>query len=130
MLSCCNNHFNGSFSRVIINNSTNYHRIEYGICPICNVAKFREYKQYHDGTDSLKEYNGVIAEAKLKALIKRLEEMPYGSWAKQNIWYGDFMRTNKKDQNGNNVYIQLRRNFNGQYEVLNEINTKIIRGNG
>lgn len=123
MLSCCNTHFAGSFSRIIVNNSTNYHRIEYGVCPICNVAKFREYKQFHDGTDSLKDYTGVIAEAKFRAFIKRLEDMPCGNWTNQNVWYGDFSRTNRKDANGNWIYLQLRKNFNGQKEVLNEIYT-------
>ena len=127
MLSCCNHYFNGSFSRVILNTSSNYYKVEFGTCPICNVVKFKEYKQYFDGTDSLKEYSGVIAEAKLRALIKRLEDMPCGSWTKQNLWYGDFMKTNRTDAQGNPIYLQLRRNFNGQYEVLNEIYTTTTR---
>ena len=52
--------------------------------------------------------------------------MPCGSWTRQNLWYGDFMKTNRKDANGNPIYLQLRKNFNGQYEILNEINTCIV----
>ena len=57
-----------------------------------------------------------------KALFNRLiffEKAKTGNKQDQNWFYGDFSKTREKDENGNPIYLQLRCNFNREYEILN-----------
>ena len=60
-------------------------------------------------------------------IIRRIEHKKnntkQGSFSNQNVFYGDFLKTRKKDIKGNPIYEQTRKNFNGQYEILNTIHT-------
>lgn len=124
MLFCCNTHFVSSFSYVIFNTKYNYRRIEFGICPYCGAFKFRDYKQDYNGNEIIKDLTGKDAQTKLSQWRKKINSFrQQGTQSKQNAYYGDFRRTNRRDENGNPVYLQLRKNFNNQSEVIGEIRT-------
>lgn len=123
MLYCCSTHFMGSFSRVLYNTKNNYRKIEFGVCPVCGCSKFKDFIQGYNGKEVLKEFSGKTAQEKLNKWRKKLRNMTQGSWSKQNVYYGDFRKTRKKDENGNLIYLQLRRNFNNEAEIIGEITT-------
>lgn len=126
MLFCCNNHFAGSFSRILFNTELNYRRIEFGICPVCGCLKFRDYKIDYSGKEKVNELSGKAANDRMVFWRKRLKSTKQGSWTKQNIYYGDFRKTRKKDEFGNPIYLQLRRNFNNEAEIIGEVRTRIL----
>ena len=80
---------------------------------------------YKDGHDKEIRFKGTTAIKKFKKYEKLKNNIKQGSKSNQNVYYGDFRKTRKKDKNGNPVYLQLRKNFNGDYEILNEIQTTI-----
>ena len=106
MLFCCNNHFAGNFSRILFNSELNYRRI--------------------DGKEKVNELSGKAANDRMAFWRKRLKSSKQGSWTKQNIYYGDFRKTRKKDEFGNPIYLQLRRNFNNEAEIIGEVRTRIL----
>lgn len=69
---------------------------------------------------------GKHALQKLELWRKRINNTKYGTKSNQNVYYGDFRKTNRLDENGLPIYQQLRKNFNGQAEVLNDIETKVL----
>jgi hypothetical protein len=123
MLFCCNAHFVGSFSYVLFNTKYNYRRVEFGICPCCGAFKFRDYKQDFTGKEIIKDLTGKEAQTKLNQWRKKINSYKQGTKSKQNIYYGDFRKTNRKDKNGNPIYLQLRKNFNNEAEIIGEIKT-------
>lgn len=123
MLDCCNSYFKGYFSYVVICSSDLYHTIEFGRCPKCGVYIFKEFKQYTEGKETLRVFRDKAAKNNIDKWTLRLKTQKQGSFSNQNYYYGDFKKTGRKDSNGNPEYVQLRRNFNGQTEVLNKITT-------
>ena len=123
MLFCCNAHFVSSFSYVLFNTKYSYRRIEFGICPFCGVFKFRDYKQDFTGKEIIKDLTGKESQTKLNQWRKKINSYKQGTKSKQNTYYGDFRKTNRKDKNGNPIYLQLRRNFNNEAEIIGEIKT-------
>lgn len=123
MLFCCNKHYTGSFSRVLVNNSALYRRVEFGTCPNCNVIKYREYIQFENGLEKVKDLSGDKAMNAYNKMCSRLKNTVQGSKTNQNVYYGDFKKTRRKDANGNPIYLQVRKNFNNQTEILNQIKT-------
>ena len=130
MLICCNRHFRGGYYRVLSNKQDFYRRVEYGICPCCGVYRFFDFRIVQ-GKEKRKSLSGKDAELAFEKVIRTLRAEKYGTKANQNFHFGDFKITGKKDENGNPVYIQLRRNFNNEAEILGEVNTVVYRlGNG
>lgn len=125
MLLCCNAHFMGSFSYVFFSRKYSYRRIEFGVCPNCGVFKFRDYKLDFTGKEIIKDLTGKEAQTKLNHWRKKINSNIQGTKSKQNTYYGDFQKTNRKDENGNPIYLQLRKNFNNESEVLGEVKTTI-----
>lgn len=127
MLFCCNNLYSGSFSKVIKNNGDYYRRVEFGVCPVCGVAKFREIRfAVSTQKEKCKILSGNKAEKKLKEILERNICEKYGTKSNQNFYYGDFKKTIEKDINGLPVYLQLRKNLNGRSEVIGKVETKIL----
>lgn len=125
MLGCCNSLFNGSFSYVLFSSKDNYRRIEFGICPRCGCLKFKDYRYFYDGTDKVRYLTGKAALQKLEYWRKKVAQAKQGTRGNQNVYYGDFQKTSRRDENGNTIYLQLRKNFNDQSEVIGEIRTKV-----
>lgn len=127
MLECCNHYYNGSFSYVVFSSKYYYRRVEYGVCPNpnCGIAKFKDFKILYDGTELCKIYTGKKAYEKYIYWKNYLENVKNGSKGNQNVYYGDFKKTNEKDKNGNTIYLQLRKNFNNQSEVIGKILTTV-----
>ncbi len=49
-----------------------------------------------------------------------LDRLKQGSKTNQNWFYGDFKKSDKKDDRGNIILLQLKRNFNGEAIILGE----------
>ena len=126
MLNCCNCDFRGSYCHVLCNRENFYRRIEYGICPKCNVVKFLDYRLVN-GKEKIKILSGVSAENTFNKIYTKIVTEQNCSKSNQNFYYGDFKSTGKKDLNGNPVYLQLRKNFNGEADILGEVKTKVIK---
>lgn len=125
MLTCCNQYFYGTYAKIVADNSFYYRRIEYGICPHCGCVIFIDYIQRFDGEEIIKQYQGERAVCKIKKWQQSLINNFIGTKGNQNVYYGDFKRTNRKDENGNPIYYQLRKNFNNQSEIIGEIKTVV-----
>ena len=128
MIECCNRFYNGQFSYVLFSSEYYYRHLEFGICnnPNCNQAKFKDFIITYNGTEKSKVYTGKKAFEKFEYWRKKLAKIRQGSKENQNVYYGDFQKTNRKDSNGNCIYLQLRKNFNDQSEVIGEIKTKVL----
>lgn len=126
MIECCNAFFNASFSYILFSGKNYYRRIEFGICRNCGCLKFKDFSITQDGQENVRVFTGKHAAQKLEQWRKRLRNTKYGSIANQNVYYGDFRKTSRIDDNGLPVYQQLRRNFNGQTEVLGDVITKVF----
>lgn len=129
MLECCNRLYNGSFSYVYFSSEYYYRRVEFGVCPNpnCLCPKFKDFRILYDGTEQIKVYTGKEALRKFEQWRKKLLKQKHGTKGNQNVYYGDFRKTNRRDPNGNVIYLQLRKNFNNQAEVMGEVKTKIYR---
>jgi hypothetical protein len=124
MLICCNRLFQGGFHYVVSNTDDFYRRIEFGICPNCGVYRFRDYRIINEKTKD-KILSGKEALSAYEKFLSKLKVCKQGIKSNQNYHYGDFRATSKKDENGNLIYLQLRKNFNDEVEVIGEIKTKI-----
>ncbi len=127
MLTCCNRHFKANFSYILNNSKYFYRAIEFAYCPNCHTAKFKDYVQFEDGSDFAKELSGKKAILTYEKWLKKINSQKYCSFANQNVYYGDFKKTNRKDLNGLPIYIQLRKNFNNQSEILNVVETRVYK---
>ena len=125
MLFCCNCHFYGRYFRVLSNTKDFYRKIEFGICPKCGTNRFSDYR-ITLGKIKQKILSGKNALCAFENTLKKLSQIKTGTKSKQNFYYGDFKKTNKKDGHGNPVYLQLKRNFNNDTEILGEIKTKVF----
>ena len=127
MLECCNRRFGGTFSRVLVNNADFYRKIEYGFCPECGCEKLRELRQVNGGSVREKLLSGKEAKRRYQKILDKLEKIKHGNFVNQNFYYGDFKKTRRKDKFGNPIYLQLRKNFNNDVEVLGEIRTVVVK---
>ena len=124
MLLCCNRRFMGGYYYVLVNKSDFYRRIEFGICPKCGTYRFLDYRIINNQVKE-KFLSGKCAYNTFKKIFKKMTEIKHGTKSNQNFYYGDYKVTSKKDFMGNPIYIQLRKNFNDETEVLGEVETKI-----
>lgn len=126
MLKCCNHNFYASFTKVVADNSSFFRKIEFGVCPHCGVVWFKDYSRRSDESEVVKLLRGDKAKCQIKKwVIEKRERKCRASKSNQNVYYGDFEKTDKVDENGLPVYNQLRINFNGEVEKLNEVTTKV-----
>ena len=126
MLGCCNSLFKESFSYVLLSTKYFYRKIEYGICPQCGCLKFKDFQITNTGEEKVTYSTGKHASQKMEYWRKKLNNTKYGSKSNQNVYYGDFKKTNRLDENNIPIYQQLRKNFNGQSEVIGEVQTKVL----
>lgn len=126
MLICCNRRFRGGISRVLSNTQDFYRRIEFGICPNCGFYRFMDVRM-KQGKVNIKTLSGKAAEEKFEQISKKYKEMKHGSKSNQNYHFGDFKLSRKKDENGNPIYLQLRKNFNDEAEIIGEIQTRVSK---
>lgn len=97
--------------------------VKFAICQECGTVHTVIYTRYKDGHDKEIHLTGAIAIKEFNKYKKIKNNIRQGTKSNQNVYYGDFRRTRKKDKKGNPVYLQLCKNFNGDYTVLNEIYT-------
>ena len=110
-------------TRLIFNTNGYYKRVEFAVCQNCGTPHTLVYTMRKDGKDKEKFFKGKTAVNEFKRYEKRKNFCRQGSFSNQNVFYGDFLKTRKKDIKGNTIYEQTRKNFNGQYEILNTIHT-------
>jgi hypothetical protein len=79
------------------------------------------------GKERRKFLSGKDAELAFEKVIRSLRSEKCGTKTNQNFYFGDYKVTKKKDANGNPVYLQLRRNFNDEAEILGEVNTVVYK---
>lgn len=125
MLNCCNHSFKASFKfyAAPANKKYKLRKILFSFCPHCNSAVYKEILSDYEGNYThTQQLRGAKAlEAYQKACFSRLvffEKVPFGTKTNANWYYGDFLKTHKKDEKGNPVYMQLRRNFCAEKEIL------------
>jgi len=82
-----------------------------------------------NGTEKIKTLSGKKAEITFEKIIKNLREEKQGTKSNQNYHYGDYRISKKKDMYGNPIYIQLKKDFNNETEILGEVETKIYKLN-
>ena len=128
MLVCCNRRFRGGYYRVLSNKPDFYRRIEFGICPHCGNYRLMDFRLIN-GKGNIKTLSGKEAENTFEKIVKKYREEKQGSKSNQNYHFGDFKKSRKKDEFGNPVYLQLRRNFNNEAEVLGEVKTRVTKIN-
>lgn len=121
LMYCCGERLN--VTRLIFNANGHYKRVQFGVCQDCGTPQTLVYSMNKNGIDREKRFIGKTALQEFKKYQRLKNNSKQGSFANQNIYYGDFKRTNKKDEKGNPVYQQLRKNFNNQTEYLGEIRT-------
>lgn len=126
MLVCCNSRFRGVYFRVLENKPDFYRRIEYGICPKCGNYRLLDLRMI-EGKVKIKTLSGKEAENNYEKIIKKYKEVKHGSKSNQNYCYGDYKLSRKRDDDGNRIYLQLRRNFNNEAEIIGEISTKVTK---
>lgn len=125
MLICCNAQFSASFSYVLFSFKNSYRKIEFGICPHCGCLKFKDYRWRPNGEDKAFYLTGKKALQKLEYWRKKVNNIKHGTKGNQNVYYGDFQKSRCKDENGNPIFLQLRKNFNGQAEIIGKIKTVV-----
>lgn len=118
---CCGERLN--VARLIFNANGHYKRVEFGICQDCGTPQTLVYSMNKNGSDREKRFIGKTAIKEFQKYQRRKYSTKQGSFTNQNVYYGDFRKTRKKDINGNAVYLQLQKNFNNQTHVLGEIKT-------
>ena len=129
MLFCCNCRFVGRYFHVLSNTRDFYRKIEFGICPKCGVYKFLDYRVI-SGNVKEKKLSGRKATLAFEKIIRKLSLMKHGTKSNQNFYYGDFKATKRKDSFGNTIYMQLRKNFNNEEEILGEVVTRVLKTDG
>ena len=115
-------------TRLIFNANGNYKRVEFGLCQVCGKPQTLVYSMNKTGRDREKRFIGDTAVKEFRRYQRLKCSTKQGNKRNQNVYYGDFRKTRKKDKNGIPVYLQLRKNFNGDYVILNEIQTVIHSG--
>ena len=115
-------------TRLIFNANGNYKRVEFGLCQECGKPQTLVYSMNKTGRDREKRFIGDTAVKEFRRYQRLKYSIKQGSKINQNVYYGDFRKTRKRDKNGIPVYLQLKKNFNGDYIVLNEIQTVIHSG--
>lgn len=126
MLSCCAKNFTASYRFAVFPKEGElFKKIEFSYCPHCDNAVYKEIITLPNGEiNETPQQKGIKAEEEFaKAKFNRLnflERLKQGSKANQNWFYGDCKKSNKKDERGNPVWLQLKRNFNGEAKVLGE----------
>lgn len=126
MLLCCNRRFRGGYYRVLSNRQDFYRRIEFGICPECGNYRFLDLRIL-EGKLREKYLSGKAAEQAFEKVIKKLRNEKQGTLSNQNFYFGDFKISRKKDADGNPIFIQLKRNFNNEIQVLGEVDTVVYK---
>ena len=122
LMYCCGEHLN--VTRLVFRNNGYYKRVDFGYCQACGTAHTLIYTMYKDGHDKEIRFKGTTAIKKFKKYEQLKNHIRQGTKSNQNVFYGDFLKTRKRDIKGNPIYMQTRKNFNGQYEILNTIQTK------
>ena len=125
MLNCCNRFFSGLVRRVLSMRTDFYHRIEFGICPNCGRYRFLDYRRLTCGKERIKSLAGKEALHAYEKILEKLKHQKHGSKSNQNYHFGTFKKTKRLDKFGNPVYLQIRRNFNNEDEILGEVETNV-----
>lgn len=117
MLSCCNQDFAPTYSFYTDDEAYLVKRVEFGYCPHCKKAVYRETRIDFRDTLTQRDKKSYEAErAFSKAMFNRLvfvSKLEQGSKANQNWCYGDFKKLPQRDEKGRYIQVQTKRNMNG-----------------
>lgn len=121
MLFCsnCSKHYTALHSFFVEDKDYLSKKIEFRRCPQCGTPLYKEtvitFKNAKITKDEIRGERAVklFQRAYFNRLVF-LEKLAMGSKANQNWFFGDFEKTNKKDEKGNFLFRQLKRNFNNQ----------------
>ena len=124
MLNCCNRTFKASHKFYAVPaKDYKMRQVLFSLCPHCGNAVYKEILTDYNGAHiQRQQLRGAKAlEAYQKARFSRLvffEKVPFGTKTNANWYYGDFQKTLRKDERGNPVYLQLKRSFCGEKEIM------------
>lgn len=128
MLRCCSVNFDPLKKIVLPARGVLYRCLEFGICPNCGAKISRVIKQDAFYEVTVMQRSGVKALRELEKATRERERadamLKQGSFSRQNFVYGTYRVTSKKDERGNRICVQQRRNFNNQAVDLNEVVTR------
>lgn len=96
-------------------------RVEFAKCPHCKKSFYKEVRtDYRGKTSNTNIKMGKEAEFLIqKAFLSRLDFFTStGTKSNQNWYYGDLKKSSQRDEKGNLLEFQIKRNFNGE-EVAN-----------
>ncbi|HIU85483.1 TPA: hypothetical protein IAD52_00755 [Candidatus Spyradomonas excrementavium] len=110
-------------TRLVFNTNGYYKRVDFGFCQGCGTAHTFVYVISKGGRERERKFSGSTAIKEFKKYQRLKNNIRQGTRNNQNVCYGDFLKTRKVDANGFPVYLQIRRDFNNQYEVLNQVET-------
>ena len=129
MLICCNREFSATYSFYVDDKNYITKRVEFGYCPHCRKAIYKEYKvDFGDNRLSKLLKNYEAEKAFQKAMFNRLvfiSKMEQGTRSRQHWCYGDYKHDNRRDEKGRLIQLQIKRNMNGE-EVENFGVAKVI----
>ena len=70
--------------------------------------------------------SGKFALSAFEKTLENLSHIKSGTKSYQNFYYGDFKKTDQTDERGNPIYLQLKKNFNNDTEVIGKVRTKVF----
>ena len=106
---CCGERLH--VTRFVFQKNGFYKRVDFGFCQGCGTAHTLIYTMYKDGKDKEIHLTGSVALKEFNKYRKIKNNTKQGSKINQNVYYGDFRKTRKRDKNGIPVYLQLKKNF-------------------
>lgn len=128
MLRCCSVNFEAQRKIVLPAKGWLYRCLEFGVCPHCGVKVSRLIRQDSSYEVTVVQRSGIKALRELQKAIKEREKadalLKFGTFSRQNYYYGSFRVTSRLDERGNKICIQRRVNFNGTAIDLNEVKTR------
>ena len=123
-------------TRLVFNTNGYYKRVDFGFCQGCGTAHTFVYVISKGGRERERKFSGSTAIKEFKKYQRLKNNIRQGTRNNQNLsdkghlsneaaayCICDFLKTRKVDANGFPVYLQIRRDFNNQYEVLNQVET-------
>ena len=128
MLRCCSVSFAAQTKIVLPARGFLYRCFEYGICPHCGASVSRVLKQDAAYDITVVQRSGAKAERELFKAKRERERadamLKHGTFSNQHYCYGTYRVTGRKDERGNRICVQQRRNFNNQAVDLGEVETR------
>lgn len=118
MLYCCNKAFQPLYNFYAYEEGAIYKKVEFHHCPNCGTAVYREKILRYDnktifntlkGPKAVKEFNRAFSN---RIIFK--EKIKQGTKSKNNWFYGSCKASKVKDEKGNVIQLNIKKNFNDE----------------